>query len=74
MASIAIVDDDSAVVALLYQFLTHGDDAIRYVEELRKAGVDEIMCMIQMGTISQDVMMETIRQFGEHVIPHFRAM
>jgi hypothetical protein len=49
------------------------DDAIRYVEELEMAGADEIMCMIQMGTIPQDVMLETIRQFGEYVIPHFRA-
>ena len=49
------------------------DDAIRYVEELEKAGADEIMCMIQMGTIPQEVMLETIRQFGEYVIPHFRA-
>ena len=49
------------------------EDAIRYVEELEAAGADEIMCMIQMGTIPQPVMMETIRQFGEHVIPHFRA-
>jgi alkanesulfonate monooxygenase SsuD/methylene tetrahydromethanopterin reductase-like flavin-dependent oxidoreductase (luciferase family) len=49
------------------------DDAIRYVEELEKAGADEIMCMIQMGTIPQEAMLETIRQFGEHVIPHFRA-
>ncbi|HUP73072.1 MAG TPA: LLM class flavin-dependent oxidoreductase [Acidimicrobiales bacterium] len=49
------------------------DDAIRYVEELEKAGADEIMCMIQMGTIPQEAMMETIRQFGEYVIPHFRA-
>ncbi len=37
------------------------------------AGADEIMCMIQMGTIPQQVMLETIRQFGHHVIPHFRA-
>ena len=49
------------------------EDAIRYVEELEKSGADEIMCMIQMGTIPQDVMLETIRQFGEYVIPHFRA-
>ena len=49
------------------------EDAIRYVEELEKAGADEIMCMIQMGTIPQEAMMETIRQFGEYVIPHFRA-
>lgn len=49
------------------------DDAIRYVEELEAAGADEIMCMIQMGTVPQEVMLETIRQFGTHVIPHFRA-
>ena len=49
------------------------DDAIRYVEELEEAGADEIMCMIQMGTVPQEVMLETIRQFGKHVIPHFRA-
>ena len=49
------------------------DDAIRYVTELENAGADEIMCMIQMGTVPQEVMLETIRQFGEHVIPYFRA-
>jgi hypothetical protein len=31
-----------------------------------------VMCMIQMGTIPQDVCMETIRLWGEKVIPHFR--
>ena len=51
----------------------NAEDAIRYVEELEKAGADEIMCMIQMGTIPQWAMLETIRQFGENVIPHFRA-
>ena len=48
------------------------DDAIRYVSELEAAGVDEIMMMTQMGTIPQWAMLETIRQFGEYVIPHFR--
>jgi alkanesulfonate monooxygenase SsuD/methylene tetrahydromethanopterin reductase-like flavin-dependent oxidoreductase (luciferase family) len=48
------------------------DDAIAYVEALQEAGVDEVMCCIQMGTISQEHCMETIRQWGEHVIPHFR--
>ncbi len=48
------------------------DDAIRYVSELEAAGVDEIMMMTQMGTIPQWAMLETIKQFGEHVIPHFR--
>ncbi|MDQ8706388.1 LLM class flavin-dependent oxidoreductase [Streptomyces sp. LHD-70] len=48
------------------------DDAIRYVEQLRDAGADEIMCLIQMGTVPQEACMETIRQWGEKVIPHFR--
>jgi alkanesulfonate monooxygenase SsuD/methylene tetrahydromethanopterin reductase-like flavin-dependent oxidoreductase (luciferase family) len=48
------------------------DDAIRYVSELEAAGVDEIMMMTQMGTIPQWAMLETIKQFGEYVIPHFR--
>ena len=28
--------------------------------------------MTQMGTVPQWAALETIRQFGEHVIPHFR--
>ncbi|WP_424215099.1 LLM class flavin-dependent oxidoreductase [Streptomyces sp. BI20] len=49
------------------------DDAIRYVERLRDAGADEVMCLIQMGTVPQEVCLETLRQWGEKVIPHFRA-
>ncbi|RJL32053.1 LLM class flavin-dependent oxidoreductase [Bailinhaonella thermotolerans] len=53
----------------------YGDaaDAIAYVERLIDAGADEIMCLIQMGTVPQEVCMETIRQWGENVIPHFRG-
>jgi alkanesulfonate monooxygenase SsuD/methylene tetrahydromethanopterin reductase-like flavin-dependent oxidoreductase (luciferase family) len=47
-------------------------DAIAYVERLDEAGADEIMCLIQMGTVPHAVCLETIRQWGEHVIPHFR--
>jgi hypothetical protein len=36
--------------------------------------VDEVMCLIQMGTVPQEACMETIRQWGEKVIPHFRAL
>jgi alkanesulfonate monooxygenase SsuD/methylene tetrahydromethanopterin reductase-like flavin-dependent oxidoreductase (luciferase family) len=46
--------------------------AIEYVERLEDAGADEIMCLIQMGTVPQEVCMETIRQWGRTVIPHFR--
>ena len=51
----------------------YGDwrDAIAFAERLEEAGVDEIMTLIQMGTVPQAACMETIRQWGEHVIPHF---
>lgn len=49
------------------------DDAIGYVQKLIDAGADEIMCLIQMGTVPQEACMETIRIWGEKVIPHFRA-
>ena len=48
------------------------DRAIDYVEQLEDAGADEIMCLIQMGTVPQAACLETIRQWGEKVIPHFR--
>jgi len=53
----------------------YGDanDAIGYVERLAEGGVDEIMCMIQMGTVPQEICMETIQRWGDTIIPHFRA-
>ncbi|SCF35246.1 Flavin-dependent oxidoreductase, luciferase family (includes alkanesulfonate monooxygenase SsuD and methylene tetrahydromethanopterin reductase) [Micromonospora matsumotoense] len=48
------------------------EQAIRYVEKLQEAGADEVICLIQMGTVPLDVCMETIRMWGEHVIPQFR--
>ncbi len=47
--------------------------AIDYVQRLQDAGVDNVMCLIQMGTLTQDQQLETIRIFGEQVIPKFRA-
>ncbi|MCW2990351.1 MAG: luciferase-like monooxygenase [Solirubrobacterales bacterium] len=52
----------------------NADDAIAYVQALKDAGVDEVMCCIQMGTIGQEHCMETIKQWGEKVIPHFREL
>jgi alkanesulfonate monooxygenase SsuD/methylene tetrahydromethanopterin reductase-like flavin-dependent oxidoreductase (luciferase family) len=46
--------------------------AIEYVERLEDAGADEVMCLIQMGTVPQAVCLETIRHWGKTVIPHFR--
>jgi alkanesulfonate monooxygenase SsuD/methylene tetrahydromethanopterin reductase-like flavin-dependent oxidoreductase (luciferase family) len=50
------------------------DDAIAYVELLADIGVDEVMCFIQMGTIPQEVCLETIRLWGSRVIPRFRDL
>ncbi|MFA5885396.1 MAG: LLM class flavin-dependent oxidoreductase [Acidimicrobiia bacterium] len=53
--------------------LGDADTAISYVERLEDAGVDNCMCLIQMGTLTQEQQLNTIRIFGEQVIPHFRA-
>ena len=48
-------------------------DAIRQVQRLKDAGADEILFLVQMGTIPHEATMETIRNLGNHVIPHFRG-
>ncbi len=47
-------------------------DAIGYVERLVDAGADEVMFLIQMGTVPQTAALETIRLIGTELIPHFR--
>ena len=49
------------------------EDCIRYVQRLIDAGADEILFLFQMGGIPHEIIMETIRNIGEKVIPHFRA-
>jgi len=49
------------------------DQAIRYVKRLQAAGADEILFLVQMGTVPHWATMETIRNIGEHLIPHFKA-
>lgn len=52
--------------------LGDAETAIDYVERLKAAKVDNVMCLIQMGTLTQEQQLNTIRIFGEQVIPHFR--
>jgi len=76
-AAIARGDAPPTAASPLYNTdhaLGDADTAIAYVDRLRIAGVDNVMCLIQMGTLSQDEMLESIRIFGEQVIPHFRAL
>ena len=49
------------------------DDCIRYLEAYAEAGVDEVMPLFQVGGISHEEVMDTLRLFGKYVIPHFNA-
>lgn len=48
------------------------EHCIHQVQRLIDAGADEIMFLIQMGTVPQEICLETIRNIGNRVIPHFR--
>ena len=66
-----------SAASLMYNLdhaLGDAQTAIDYVHRLKDAGVDNVMCLIQMGTLTQDQQLETIRIWGEEVIPHFRAL
>ena len=49
------------------------DDIRAYVAALADAGADEVMFLIQMGTVPQDACLESIRLIGEQVIPEYRS-
>jgi len=42
------------------------------VAELRDAGVHHVLCQMSYGYLSQTAIMESMRRFGEDVIPKFR--
>jgi alkanesulfonate monooxygenase SsuD/methylene tetrahydromethanopterin reductase-like flavin-dependent oxidoreductase (luciferase family) len=48
------------------------DDCIRYFELYEAMGMDEIMPLFQVGPVSHQEVMETLRLFGKYVVPHFR--
>ncbi len=48
------------------------DDCIRVVRHWQEVGVDQIMRIMQAGRIPHEKIMESIRNFGEHVIPKFK--
>ena len=45
--------------------------AREYIERFREIGVDELICVMQMGTVPHELVMESIRTFGEKVLPHY---
>jgi alkanesulfonate monooxygenase SsuD/methylene tetrahydromethanopterin reductase-like flavin-dependent oxidoreductase (luciferase family) len=46
--------------------------ACEMVRRFADTGVDELICVMQMGTLPHELVMESIRTFGEQVIPRFR--
>ncbi len=41
------------------------------VSRFRDAGVDELILVMQAGTVPHELVMESIETFAEHVMPHF---
>jgi alkanesulfonate monooxygenase SsuD/methylene tetrahydromethanopterin reductase-like flavin-dependent oxidoreductase (luciferase family) len=47
-------------------------DTIDFVERMSDAGANECYFVVQMGGLDREVVLESIRQIGKNVIPHFR--
>ncbi len=45
---------------------------IRVIKHWEEVGVDQIMCLMQAGRVPHEKVMESLRLFGEHVIPYFK--
>ena len=41
------------------------------IERFKAVGVDELILVMQMGTVPHEVIMESLRTFAEKVMPHF---
>jgi alkanesulfonate monooxygenase SsuD/methylene tetrahydromethanopterin reductase-like flavin-dependent oxidoreductase (luciferase family) len=41
------------------------------VQRFVDVGVDELICVMQMGTVSHDLILRSLRVFAEQVMPHF---
>ncbi len=48
------------------------DNSIKTIEKYESVGVDQFMVCMQSGRIPHDKIMESIRLYGKHVIPHFK--
>lgn len=46
--------------------------AIETIERFEEIGVDELILVMQMGTVPDELVRESIKTFAEDVIPHFR--
>ncbi len=49
------------------------DTCINILERFEKLGIDLMLCFMEMGRVPHQRTMDSIRLFGKHVIPHFKA-
>ena len=48
------------------------DTVIETLKGYQEAGVDQILCFMQMGNLAHTRIMDSIKLFGRHVIPYFK--
>lgn len=48
------------------------DTCIEGMKRYQEAGVDQVLCFMQMGRLPHSKVMDSIELFGKYVIPHFR--
>ena len=60
-------DPGSPVAIVVGDPVCARESVSRFVE----AGVDELLLVMQMGTVPPELVMESLRTFAERVMPHF---
>ena len=48
-------------------------DPSSLINSVDEAGIDHVLCLMQLHDIPHDKITHSIQLFGEHVIPHFTA-
>ena len=48
------------------------DTVIKVLKGYEEAGVDQILCFMQMGNLAHTRIMDSIKLFGRHIIPFFK--
>ena len=48
------------------------DTVIKVLKGYQEAGVDQVLCFMQMGNLAHTRIMDSIKLVGRHVIPYFR--
>ena len=48
------------------------DSCIKVMKQYEAAGVDQVLCFMQMGALTHSKVMDSIKLFAKYVIPYFR--